>query len=193
MVEQNHPFAELVLGTIIHVTGVEGYRGIRKDRLIRPNLGDLKPTWASNVPVYYYCQKRAAVSVLDLKHADRSSLFKRASHGVNFQNWLGVFTYHTPSIALCLNLGAREQNLFRCSSTEELLEDGTKHIFEAEACFPDPIPYAFISNIIVVEGSIDKFRNTRKTELTDCDLHELERSSKEFQKSDSFYDEGLSL
>jgi hypothetical protein len=166
VIAEKDPFVQLALGRILHVTSVEGYCGIRRDGFIRPNLGDLKPT---HLGLAYYCQKRGAISLLDLRNVDPAELFDTTDW--NPQNWHHVFTYHSPSVVLRLDLAEYTQQIFRGSSEE--LADGARFIQEAEACICGSIPESCIERILIVYGCTDRFVDTGRRTLSEEELTHL--------------------
>lgn len=149
------PFVRSVLGRIVHVTSVNGFRRIQSDKCIRPSAGNLESRWRSGLS---YCQSIDAVSVLDLKNADREILFGEGW----IQNWHGVFTYHAPAIVLVMSLGEDEQKLLPC----ELGCKG-KAIIGVEKCFPGNIPVTSIENILITYGSTKRFIDTGTNNLSE--------------------------
>jgi hypothetical protein len=178
MVTKDHPFIKLVLGNIMHVTGIDGYCSIMNDGFIRPNLGEHQRTW--NGKDCYYCQKREAISLLDLRRTPATKLIEE------YDNWKDVLSghYHEPAIVFILELKELESNIMAIPSFNEVLADKTLFLWEAEACYHGTIPTSCISKILITHGSMDKFEDTAHSYLTE-DVRvrlKVEKETAEFKR-----------
>lgn len=141
-----HRFFRMMQGHIYHVTGLQGLRGIIDAQEIRPNLdGSLAYNNLGASPDCYTCQFLGAVSLLDLRSCRVPGLFSCDS----FQNWLGVFTYHRPSIALQLNFEVVKHGIVSLPM-EEMLKLPGRFIAEAESCHKGAIPLSAVRKARVI-------------------------------------------
>lgn len=143
MITRENELYQEIRGRILHVTSLNGLRGIVAYGAIRPNPdGSLGyASWGEKD--CYHCQTRNSVSVLDLKNAIEAELFDPS--GV--QNWVGVFCYHSPAIVLVLDSEAVGPSLQRFRCPDPIYG---RYIAEAEACHPGEIPASAIQLAIVV-------------------------------------------
>jgi hypothetical protein len=135
-------------GHLYHVTWIEGLQGILDSGKILPNPdGSLGHSSLGSVPNCYVCQKLNAISLLDLRHHRIPELFDRSA----FKNWLGVFRYNEPCIALRLNVAAIEAGFIPLSRQEIIAIPG-RFIVEAEICHRGLIPISAIIRAHVIRG-----------------------------------------
>jgi hypothetical protein len=135
-------------GNIYHVTWIGGLRGILDSGEIRPNPdGSLGHSSLGSVPDCYVCQKLSAVSLLDLRHHRISELFDKSS----FKNWVGVFTYNEPCIALQLDVAAIKASFIQLSREEVIAIPG-RFIVEAEICHRGAIPISAVFRAHIIRG-----------------------------------------
>jgi len=146
MLTKRHPFYQRIRGKIIHVTWVNGLRGILRDKRIRPNpTGALNHRASGALPNCYACQKLGGVSVLDLKSAHECDLFDRE----RIQHWSGVFSYYHPAIALFLRDESIENGLI---PWPELRKMPDKSVL-GEACYRGDIPLSTVIEGLVIGAS----------------------------------------
>lgn len=107
------------------------------------------------------------ISLLDFERADPKHLFDNP-----FQNWLGVFTYHRPSIALILSPDIRPNlRSFSSGECDELGLTG-RYIAEAESCHQGDIEICHIEEAWLIAARCRV--SFRSADLRDF-LHVAER------------------
>jgi len=179
-----HHLYRRLRGRLCHVTSVHELGGILQKGSILPNLdGSLGLNGLKGPTDYYACQKLHSISLLDLKNSEEAELFGH----LPFQNWAGMFIHHRPTIVLVFNEDFDDSEA-RMLTFDEMQRIGGRHILEAEACYPKPIPIAFIDSAIVLTRRL-------RIALESKDLHGVHsyccRNRHRFQNRKNYFEDFL--
>ncbi len=145
--KENGRLFRLIKGGLLHITSLEGYAGIARTGLIRPNEGRFPCTYSARG----VCHLIHAVALLDLG-LGKQPLFGPGALGL----WMGLLTAHKP-VTVLLDLDRSRfppgTRLLNFDDLGQYMEPPyrAQMLPDTEVCHPGPIPVKAIKRCILVD------------------------------------------
>ncbi len=145
--EEQDKLCSLIKGGLLHITSLDGYRGILRDRLIKPNDGSRPYTYRK----CGVCHLIGAVALVGLK-LGKEPLFGPGASGL----WMGLLTRHKP-ITFVLHLDrSRLPGELRLLTFDDRARftEAPYHgqmLPDSEVCYPGSIPISAVKRCILVD------------------------------------------
>lgn len=154
---------------VYHLTSVQGYTGIRRDRYIKPNDGSFPNTYPQLANSYG--RHHGYVSLFDFESPTEEQCFLQRS------KWEGFFTRHKPATVLIrFNRGQLASELISYECAIKEVGFRMMKIPHVEVWYPKPIPFSYATGLVLITPT-----KPIRFEIFDSDEEGLQRFERKLE------------